>query len=346
MRYYTFAVASPLGPATRIGAEAGGRLIDLNAACAAVLADRGEPDPVEYADFLVPPDMVGYLSRGEKAQRVAVEGLRFAADRASEGQMLGPGGGRVTYGFDEVSLLAPVPRPPVIRDASAFLGHVRFGKECVSGDRDIAEVPSDAPGPAMFYELPPYFHQSGATVAGPYDPIVKPRFTQQLDFEFEFGVYIGRKGINIPAEEAEAYIAGFTIYNDVSARDVQFREMQLYLGPAKGKNFEGANIMGPCLVTPDELDPYGLRMVARVNGQVVVDDHSSGMYHQFPRIIEFVSQEEYLCPGDFIASGTCDHGTCMTSTLQRWLQVGDVVELEMEGIGVIRNEVVASPRGR
>jgi 2-keto-4-pentenoate hydratase/2-oxohepta-3-ene-1,7-dioic acid hydratase in catechol pathway len=81
-----------------------------------------------------------------------------------------------------------------------------------------------------------------------------------------------------------------------------------------------------------------------VNGEVVVDDHSSGMYYKFPRIIEFISQEEYLHPGDFIASGTCDHGTCMTSTLQRWLQVGDVVELEMEGIGVIRNEVVSSPR--
>lgn len=344
MRYYTFAVASPLGAVSRIGVEAGGRLFDLNAACAALLADRREPDAVEYAGFLIPPDMVGFLSRGEKAQWAAVESLRFAAARAREGEMLGPGGARVVYGFDEVRLMAPVPRPPVIRDASAFLGHVRFGKECVSGARDIADVAPDAPGPAMFYELPPYFHQSGATVAGPYDPIVKPRFTEQLDFEFEFGVYIGKRGINIGEDEAAGYIAGYTIYNDISARDVQFREMQLYLGPAKGKNFEGANIMGPCLVTPDEIDPYNLRMIARVNGEVVVDDHSSGMYHKFPRIIEFISQEEYLHPGDFIASGTCDHGTCMTSTLQRWLQVGDRVELEVNGIGTLCNEVVPSPR--
>ena len=288
--------------------------------------------------------MIGYLSRGNKAQRAVAESLRFVADRGGEGNLLAPGGERILYAFDEVRLLAPVPRPPVIRDASAFLGHVRFGKECVSGARDIADVPADAPGPEMFYKLPPYFHQSGATVAGPYDPIVKPRFTEQLDFEFEFGIYIGRKGINIAPDEAAGYIAGYTIYNDVSARDIQFQEMQLYLGPAKGKNFEGANIMGPCLVTPDEIDPDDLRMVVRVNGEVVVDDHSSGMYHKFPRIIEFISQEEYLYPGDFIASGTCDHGTCMTSTLKRWLQVGDVVEMEMEGIGVIRNEVVSSPR--
>jgi len=344
MRYYTFAVDSPLGAATRIGAETGGVLVDLTAACAAWFADRGEPDAAEYARFLVPPDMVGYLSRGEKAQLAVANSLRLIADRAGEGNVVAPGGERILYAFDEVRLLAPVPRPPVIRDASAFLGHVRFGKECVSGARDIADVPADAPGPEMFYKLPPYFHQSGATVAGPYDPIVKPRFTEQLDFEFEFGVYIGRKGINIAPDEAAGYIAGYTIYNDVSARDIQFQEMQLYLGPAKGKNFEGSNIMGPCLVTPDEIDPYDLRMVVRVNGEVVVDDHSSGMYHRFPRIIEFISQEEYLYPGDFIASGTCDHGTCMTSTLKRWLKVGDVVEMEMQGIGVIRNEVVSGPR--
>lgn len=340
MRLYTFRVASPIGSHQRIGAEVGGRLIDLNAACAALFAHQGEPDPAEYAGFLVPPDMIGYLSRGEKARRAVEAALEFVG----EGLGVGASTGRLSFGFDEVELLAPVPRPPLVRDASAFLGHVRFGRACVSGERSIADVPSDAPGPAAFYEFPPYFHQNGAIAAGPYDPIVKPSFTAQLDFEFELGVYIGCKGINIAAADAERYIAGITIYNDVSARDVQWREMDLFLGPAKGKNFEGANIMGPCMVTLDEIDPANLRMVARVNGEVVVDDHSSGMTHPFARIVEYISQEEYLYPGDFIASGTCDHGTCLTSTLQRWLQVGDVVEFEVEGIGTIRNEVVPSPR--
>ena len=341
MRYYTFSIASPVGSLTRIGAEQDGRLVDLNAACAALFAHHGEPDAAEYAAFLVPPDMVGYLSRGDKARRAVDEALEFVA-----GGKAGPGpdGARLSYGFEEVRLLAPVPRPPLVRDASAFLGHVRFGRACVSGERSIADVPPDAPGPANFYKFPPYFHQSGAITAGPYDPIVKPRFTESLDFEFELGVYVGRKGINIAADDAEHYIAGITIYNDVSARDVQWQEMDLFLGPAKGKNFEGANIMGPCMVTLDEIDSGNLRMVARVNGEVVVDDHSSGMTHKFPRILEYISQEEYVYPGDFIASGTCDHGTCLTSTLQRWLQVGDVVELDVEGIGVIRNEVVPSPR--
>ena len=339
MRYYTFRVATPVGGIDRIGAEQGGRLVDLNAACAALLAHLGEPDPGEYAGFLVPPDMVAFLGRGEKAQRAAREAVEFAGGGGS-----GPDGARLTYDFGEVRLRAPVPRPPLVRDASTFLGHVRFGRACVSGDRSIADVPADAPAPPNFYRFPPYFHQSGAITAGPYDPIVKPRFTESLDFEFELGVYVGRRGINIAAADAERYIAGVTIYNDVSAREVQWQEMDLFLGPAKGKNFEGANIMGPCLVTLDEIDPANLRMVARVNGEVVVDDHSSGMTHGFPRILEYVSQEEYLYPGDFIASGTCDHGTCLTSGLQRWLRVGDVVEFEVEGIGEIRNEVVPSPR--
>jgi len=340
MKYYTFRVATPVGGITRIGAEQDGRLADLNAATAALLTHLGEPDPGEYADFLVPPDMVGYLSRGDKARRAVEDALEYLAGGGATGR----DGARLTYDFGEVRLLAPVPRPPLVRDASAFLGHVRFGRACVSGERRIADVPPDAPAPANFYKFPPYFHQNGAITAGPDDPIVKPRFTEQLDFEFELGVYVGRKGINIKEGEAGGYIAGITIYNDVSARDVQWQEMDLFLGPAKGKNFEGANIMGPCLVTLDEIDPANLRMVARVNGEVVVDDHSSGMTYQFPRILEYVSQEEYVHPGDFIASGTCDHGTCLTSTLQRWLQVGDVVELEVEGIGILRNEVVPSPR--
>lgn len=329
MRYYTFRVASPTGPIVRLGAEQEGRLVDLTAATTLLLHDRGEPDWAEYAGFLVPPDLVTYLERGDKARRVVDESLALVRAAVGSGVTLAPDGARLGYGFDEVHLMAPVPRPNIVWDSMVFHEHVKMGRPVI---------------PDVFFEWPPYFTQSGAIVAGPHDPIVKPRFTEQLDFEVEFGAVIGRKGINIPAAEAESYIAGFTIYNDISARDVQFREMEMMLGPAKGKNFEGANVMGPCLVTLDEIDYDDLRMTARVNGETIVDDNSSAMYHKFPRIIEWISQEEYLYPGDFIASGTCDHGTAMTSTLQRWLEVGDVMEIEIPGIGTIRNEVVASPR--
>jgi 2-keto-4-pentenoate hydratase/2-oxohepta-3-ene-1,7-dioic acid hydratase in catechol pathway len=327
MRYYSFQVPTPLGAADRIGAERNGRLVDLTAAAALLLSERGEPDAPEYAAFLVPPDMVRFLSRGEKAREAAAEGVELAAAASASGTGIGPSG-RLTYDFSEVRLLAPVPRPNIVWDSMVFLEHVKMGRPVI---------------PDVFFERPPYFTQSGAIVAGPDDPIVKPRFTEQLDFEFEFGVYIGRKGINISRDRAEEHIAGFTIYNDISARDVQFKEMEMMLGPAKGKNFEGSNIMGPCMVTLDEVDYDNLRMVARVNGEVVVDDNSSAMHYTFPEIIEWISQEEYLYPGDFIASGTCDHGTCQMSGLKRWLEVGDVVEFEIEGIGTLRNEVVAAP---
>ena len=327
MRYYTFIVDTAVGRVERIGAELDGRLVDLTAAAGFAFREAGEPDAHEYAAFLVPPDMITFLERGQKAGHAVAESLELLRD-ADPASVRGPQGERVFYEFGEVRLLAPVPKPNIVWDAMVFLEHVKMGREVI---------------PDVFFEQPPYFTQSGAIVAGPYDPIVKPRFTAQLDFEFEFGAYIGTKGIDIPAEDAVRHIAGFTIYNDLSARDVQFREMEMMLGPAKGKNFEGANIMGPCLVTPDEIDFDDLRMIARVNGEVVVDDHSSAMYHKFPRIVEWLSTEEYLYPGDFIASGTCDHGTAMTSDLQRWLEVGDVVEMEIDGIGVIRNEVVAAP---
>jgi 2-keto-4-pentenoate hydratase/2-oxohepta-3-ene-1,7-dioic acid hydratase in catechol pathway len=253
--------------------------------------------------------------------------LRAVGSLLPKVKAVGPDGARLIYRFDESACWLRCRAPTSCGTPMVF--HER---------QDGTPVIPD-----VFFEWPPTSPR--AAPSSPDHPmIVKPRFTEQLDFEVEFGAIIGKKGINITQGEAESHIAGFTIYNDISARDVQFREMEMMLGPAKGKNFEGANIMGPCLVTLDEIDYDNLRMIARVNGETIVDDNSSAMYHKFPRLIEWISQEEYLYPGDFIASGTCDHGTAMTSTLKRWLQVGDVMEIEIPGIGIIRNEVVASPR--
>jgi len=326
VRLFTFRIPSPIGPLVRIGAELDGRLVDLNRATGLLLRERGEPDWEAYAAFLVPPDMITYLERGEKAAQAARDALALVGTGAEVPDEVG----RVLYDFGEVHVMAPIPRPNIVWDSMVFLEHVKMGRPVI---------------PDVFYEWPPYFAQSGAIVAGPFDPIVTPRFTEELDFELEFGAYIGRRGSNIAEADAARHIAGFTIYNDVSARDVQFREMEMMLGPAKGKNFEGSNIMGPCMVTPDEIDPGNLRMVARVNGETVVDDHSSSMHHSFGRIVSWISEEQMLHPGDFIASGTCDHGTGRMSELGRYLRVGDVVEFEIQGIGTIRNEVVAS-RGR
>ena len=164
-----------------------------------------------------------------------------------------------------------------------------------------------------------------------------PDYIEKFDYELEFGIYIGKEGKNISAGDAPAYIAGYTVFNDFSGRDVLSREIPL-LGPAKGKDFDRGNVMGPCLVTPDEFDPYQEHaMVGRINGEVWSQAKTSEMYWSFPKIIEYISREETLYPGDFIGSGTVGTGSGIEH--DRWLKPGDIIELEVEGIGVIRNRV-------
>jgi 2-keto-4-pentenoate hydratase/2-oxohepta-3-ene-1,7-dioic acid hydratase in catechol pathway len=160
-----------------------------------------------------------------------------------------------------------------------------------------------------------------------------------LDYELELGIFIGRTGKDIARGEAASHIFGYTVYNDVSARDAQADEMAGMLGPAKGKDFDTGNVIGPCIVTADEIgDPYALEMVARVNGEEWSRGNSRTMKHRFEDIIAHVSASETLHAGEFIGSGTVGNGCGFE--LGRYPQAGDVVELEIERIGTIRNRFV------
>ncbi len=229
----------------------------------------------------------------------------------------------------DVQLLAPFPQPASLRDFGVFKTHMDAAAR-ITGKEISPE----------WFKLPNYYRgsTSPASIAGHEAVITWPNYTEKLDFELEWGVYIGKIGKNISVAEAPEYIAGYTIYNDISARDIQFRHMTLALGPAKGKDFDNSNIMGPCLVTPDEIgDPYNLRMIATVNGEVWADGNTSDMYYTFAEMISFVSQSETLYPGDFLGSGTVGKGCGWE--LDRWIQPGDVIELEVENIGVLRNRI-------
>jgi 2-keto-4-pentenoate hydratase/2-oxohepta-3-ene-1,7-dioic acid hydratase in catechol pathway len=193
--------------------------------------------------------------------------------------------------------------------------------------------------PGVWYRQPTYYKSNVFSVVGPETDVVWPRYSNQLDFELEFGVFLYRTGKDIRRDDARAYIAGYTIFNDFSARDAQFREMKGRLGPAKGKDFDTGNVLGPFLVTADEVpDPYALTMRARVNGEVWGEGNSRDMFHRFEDLISYISQDETLHPGEFIGSGTVGNGCGLE--LGRWLKAGDVVELEIEGLGVLRNRVV------
>lgn len=322
MKLVSFSVPSPPGRLMRIGALCEPGIIDLNLSAAAALGRFHVARAREIADALVPPNMLAFLAGGDLSLDHARRAVDFALGNpqtAAEAKLI--------YEPAEVKLHAPVPRPNSIRDTISFEGHMRN-----------FERRTGKPTPAVWYERPIYYKGNPDSVIGPDEDIVWPGFTQKLDYELEFGVFIGRKGRNIPVEQAKAFIAGYVIFNDVSARDVLVREVSASLGPAKGKDFDTGNVMGPWLVTPDELDASDLAMEARINGEAWSSGRSSDMRWSFEQMISFISSDETLHPGDFIGSGTVANGC--GDELERWIKPGDSIELEVEGLGVLRNRVV------
>ncbi len=230
-----------------------------------------------------------------------------------------------------IRLRAPVLQPPTVRDFFAFESHA-------SGDgiRQLAEA---------WYRLPIFYFSNPLRIFGPDDQVPYPSASNRLDYELELGCVIGREGSNVREADALSYIAGFTIFNDWSARDLQFDEMQARLGPAKGK--DAATSLGPWLVTTDELAPFirdgrlQVHCTLRVNGQQWMDGHGGGMHHTWGSFIERASRDSRIVPGDVFGSGTVGGGTVGEAIRKgypaRYLQPGDIVEMEVEGIGVLRN---------
>jgi 2-keto-4-pentenoate hydratase/2-oxohepta-3-ene-1,7-dioic acid hydratase in catechol pathway len=176
-------------------------------------------------------------------------------------------------------------------------------------------------------------------VAGPDEEVVWPHFSSLRDYELELAVVIGSGGRDIRREDALAHVFGYTIFNDLSARDEQFAVMEGRLGPGRGKDFDKSNVFGPCIVTADEIpDPGVLEMVARVNGEEWSRGNSSMMYHRFEDVIAEASRCETIHPGEILGSGTVPTG-CGVELL-RFLENGDLVELEIERIGKLRTRIV------
>jgi 2-keto-4-pentenoate hydratase/2-oxohepta-3-ene-1,7-dioic acid hydratase in catechol pathway len=327
----TFEVTTSLGRHERLGAVVPQGIVDLNFACAWHLARKGEARPYALADVLVPDSMLEYL-RGEDTSagfgRATLESI--SDELARKTSPVGLNGETLLYQPSDVRLRAPLPRPPSVRDFYAFEAHVKKGFER-----------RGEPMPKEWYEIPVYYRSSHENIIGPDDPVLWPSFTEKFDFELELAVVIGKTGRNIPSEKARGHIAGFTIMNDFSARDIQRKEMRVRLGPAKGKDW--CTAIGPVLVTADEIpDPYKLTMLARINGEEWSRGSSSSIHWTFEQMIEFLSRDQTIHPGDVVGSGTV--GTGCGLELDRWVKPGDVMELEIEHIGVLRNTVVRPGR--
>ncbi len=328
MRLCTFEVDTILGRHTRLGALTPGGIVDLNFACAWHLHARGEPRPYTLADVLVPPTMLEFLQGQETSGGFARATIEAVLSAAKPGSSLeGLNGERLLHDPGAVRLRAPLPRPLSMRDFYAFEQHVRTGFE-----------KRGEPMPQEWYEMPVYYKGNHLAIIGPEEVAPWPSFTKRFDYELEIAVVIGKSCRNVSAGSARDVIAGVTVMNDFSARDVQRKEMKARLGPAKGKDW--CTSIGPVLVTLDEIpDLYALEMTARVNGDVWSRGSTASMHWRFEQMIEFLSKDDALHPGELIGSGTV--GTGCGLELDRWVRPGDVIELEIERIGVLRNTVGA-----
>jgi 2-keto-4-pentenoate hydratase/2-oxohepta-3-ene-1,7-dioic acid hydratase in catechol pathway len=320
MKLVTFTIDQETGPIRRVGGVDGEDVVDLTAAYGAALERDGEYSPA-IAEATVPPDMSEFLGRGDRAIEAAETALAFASDTARE---YGPSGGRIRYDREEVTLESPVPRPNSLRDFMVFEEHV------------VNSLGDDIPD--VWYEMPIYYKGNPDSVVGPGDDVEWPSYSDSRDYELEIAAVIGRRGRNITPEDAMDHIAGFTIFNDFSARDIQMEEMAAELGPAKGKDF--ANALGPYLVTPEEFDVESATMTAEVNGEVWSEGDLGTMYHDFGDIVAHASDCETLYPGDVLGSGTVGKGCGLE--LDRYLSPGDVVSLTVEGLGTLENRIVDS----
>ena len=261
------------------------------------------------------------LDRDVRGWVGAIEGDRVVHLAAQSLASFFTGGGSARehdeYALEDVRLLAPVPRPPSVRDAYAFEEHIR----------NAARVTGRPGVPDEWYELPVFYFSNPAAIYGPDDEIPFPAGSDELDYELEVAAVIG----------AEGAIGGFTVMNDWSARDLQRKEMKVGLGPAKGKDF--ATSLGPVVITPDEFDGSSGAMVARVNGEERSRGNMGDMHHSWDAIVAHAARNTRLRAGDVLGSGTVGTGCILEHGDGRWLRRGDVVELEVEGIGVLRNTV-------
>mgnify|MGYP001553742488 CR=1 FL=1 len=290
-------------------------------------------------DLEIPSNMNDFLAMGEKAMEMARE-VETVIKKGFEGEKVS-------------RLLAPVPHPTSCRDAYAFRQHVAAARR----NRGVDMIPE-------FDHFPIFYFTNHNAVYGEGDISIEKDHLHNLDFELEWAAVIGKKGRNVSSSEADSYIAGYTIMNDLSARLLQMEEMKLNLGPAKGKDF--ATTIGPWLVTPDELEgmkhttefgnQFDLRMQAFHNGKQVSDGNTKDMTFTFAEIIERVSYGVDIHPGDVIGSGTVGTGCYLelNGTWRReaeekgesfepiWLEDGDEIKLEIDGLGTLTNKIKLS----
>jgi len=314
----------PISP--RLGVVEGAKVIDLASAYRVYLIKSNQCEvssAKKISEILFPEDVVAFFENGIISMEAAKKGIELANENACEFY-----NEKTYYHLNEVELLSPIGRPNSLRDFISFEEHIKN-----------ARAKKNESVPKQWYEIPAYYKGNPDTIIGPNEEIIWPSYSKKMDYELEIACIIGKSGKNIIAEEADEYIAGFTIMNDFSARDIQAKEVEVGLGPAKGKDF--ATALGPYIVTKDSLvNPYNLEMTARVNGEIWSRGNSSTIYRTFNKMIEYVSNDEGIKAGDVFGSGTVGLGCGLE--LNKFIKINDEIELEIEGLGILKNKIVGN----
>lgn len=329
MKLATFEVRTPIGRSLRVGAAQDESIVDLRAALAdLVWQQKGRGRALAIADATIGSTMIEFLEGGPYAREAAEAALEHASTVEIDRE--NAFGQRLKFGYDDVRLRAPIPRPNTLRDYTGFREHL---------EEFFSKVDLPDPSEAVFRERPMYYKANADMVLGPDDVVPWSRLTDKLDFEIEPVVVIGQRCVDVSAEAAMDYVAGYTILNDVSLRDYQLHEMAIPVnlyGVSKSKD-AGTYPMGPWIVTPDEVDAAEMTLIVRVNGEEWVRESTRSMTWSFADMISFSSIDEPLLPGDCLAGGAPPRGC--GADIGRWIAPGDVIECEIEGIGVLRNRV-------
>lgn len=340
MKLATFRIETPIGPFDRFGLvrlddndviaaarEGSGWVVDANAAFAAFAREQGHANSTARANAFVPADLNSCVElHGPRLEPLAElqAWLEQRWEAVGSGKLSGPRGEVIAHRLGKITLRPPI-QVPVLRDFAAFEDHLQitFGKMGL-------KIPPE------WYERPIAFKGNATALYGHDASIRWPRYTKKLDYEIEIAAVIGHPARDISVDQATDYILGYTILNDYSARDTQRVEMAMSTGPFKGKDFAWA--LGPWIVTPDEFGEVGsTKMLVRVNGEVWAESTPGAMQWSFPEMISYTSQDETLNVGDVFGSGTVNNGCGFE--IDRWLSPGDIVEIEVAKIGVLRNPI-------
>ena len=309
----------------RVGIWIGEDVVDANYAYARMLKDQGDDYPQRFADAFVPPDMIALLQGGKKSMTEARETSKFVEDYGVA-NITGANGEEAVFKFSKLKIKAPIPRPgKIVHTAGNFREHAKEGTD--SG---------------WEFPMPHWisFLKNPSAVVGHEADVIHPKYTKQLDHEIELAIVIGRKSKRLTKDQAWDAIAGFTIFNDITARDIQKEEMKSGLLNF-GKNMDTFALFGPCFVPKEDIgDVHNLKIECRVNGDPRQVSSTNHLSVTVPEIVEHYSWVT-LYPGDIITTGTVSGVAAFRKDPEKYfLKPGDTLESEIENIGILRNHIV------